>query len=291
MSNETPGYQPPVAPPPPVYNAPVQKPVRRVGVFTMGASLIGAGALTIYAIINPGLDIYQIIRYTPAILILLGIEILVYAIFQKNSHLQYDFLSMFVCFILIVFSLSLAGIPTIFKNWGPNREYTEKRLQNEVYDLCYDKLSAVEKISDVDIHINLERPELEKDMTYRQLTGEDLVNINVTLYNEYPSTEAFTAACRKLLNELTSTRVPFDGVAFTTNGKIRYDLHLEGRYQLAMTAKELEPLVDVTSNEQENASSEVSSASASSNTVSNTSSTTSTTSSTPPTSSTASLAA
>ena len=290
MSNEAPGYQPPVAPPPPVYNAPVQKPARRVGIFTMGASLIGAGLLTIYAIINPGLDIYQIIRYTPAILILLGIEILVYAIFQRDSRLQYDFLSMFTCFILIVFSLSLAGVPSILKNWGPNREYTENRLQNEVYDLCYNKLSAVEKISDVDIHINLERPELEKDMSYKELTGEDLVNINVTLYNEYPSSEAFTTACRKLLNELNPTGVPFDGVAFTANGKTRYDLHLEGRYQLAMSAKELEPLVDITPNEEDSASSEVSSVPATSSTVNNTSSTTSSASSTPPTSSIASLA-
>lgn len=270
MSNETPGYQPPITPPP-VYNVPPQKSVRRVGTFTMGASLIGAGALTIYAIVNPGLDVYQIIRFTPAILILLGIEILIHAIFQRSSRLQYDFLSMFTCFILIVFSLSLAGIPSILKNWGPNREYTENRLQNEVYNLCYDKLGHIEKISDVDIHINLERPELEKDMSYKQLSGEDLVNINVTLYNEYPSTEAFTAACRKLLNELTATGVPFDGVAFTANGKARYELHLEGRYQLAMTAKELEPLVDVTPPEDDTAFSEASSASASS-TASNTSS-------------------
>ncbi len=250
MSNEAPGYQPPVTPPPPPYT-PVQKPARRVGVFTMGFSLIGAGVLAIYALVNPAVDVFHLIRYTPAILILLGLEILAYAIFQRHSRLQYDFLSMFTCFVLIFGSLLLAAVPAAIENWGPGRGYTETRIENEIYDLCYENLNASDEVSSLDVYVRLANPELEKDMSYTSLIDADLVNVNVTLTKEYPSAEAFAADCRALMNQLAKTGVQFDGLAFDADGKTRYELHLEGRYQLNMNAKELEALVDSYSDEEE----------------------------------------
>lgn len=264
MSNEAPGYQPPVTPPPPY--TPAQKPARRVGVFTMGFSLIGAGVLAIYALINPAVDVLHLIRYTPAILILLGLEILAYAIFQRHSRLQYDFLSMFTCFVLIFGSLLIAAVPAAIENWGPGRGYTETRIENEIYDLCYESLNGSDEVTSLDVHVRLTNPELEKDMSYTSLVDADLVNVNVMLSKEYPSAEAFAASCRTLMNQLAKTGVQFDGLAFEADGKTRYELHLEGRYQLNMNAKELEALVDSYSDEEEGdedtASSEVTSSAA-----------------------------
>ncbi len=86
---------------------------KRVGMITMGVSLVLAGALLIYHVFQPNLDILLILKLTPIILVFLGLEILYYSFTYKEEKLKYDFLSMFVCFILIVGSLAMAAVPQV----------------------------------------------------------------------------------------------------------------------------------------------------------------------------------
>ncbi|MEG2053386.1 MAG: hypothetical protein RR052_00445 [Oscillospiraceae bacterium] len=97
----------------PIRSLPVQTPrPRRVGTFTMGLSLIASG-LVFLSILLFDLKVEQIlfiIKFSPLILISLGIEVLVYNIGFKYEKVKYDFVSMLVCLGLI----GVFGVITMF---------------------------------------------------------------------------------------------------------------------------------------------------------------------------------
>lgn len=103
------GYQPPQMPP---QDPPQPKPqrVRRVGTVTMGLSLIAAGILFLMSLLFHNVDVGYWLRFSPIILVILGIEILVFNFSKKHDKLKYDFLSIFFSFVLIFVTLGVAFV-------------------------------------------------------------------------------------------------------------------------------------------------------------------------------------
>ena len=87
--------------------APPRQRVRRVGTVTFGVTLIAAGFLFLFSLFFPGLDVGYFLRFTPIILILLGIEVLIYHFGFRDDRVKYDFLSFIFCFVMIFGSLGL----------------------------------------------------------------------------------------------------------------------------------------------------------------------------------------
>lgn len=77
---------------------------RRVGTLTMGLALVAIGVLVLISLFIKSFDLIWVLRFSPVILIFLGIEILV-ASFQNKEKLQYDGLSIALSIILIVGTL------------------------------------------------------------------------------------------------------------------------------------------------------------------------------------------
>lgn len=92
---------------------------RRVGTVTMACALIAVGVLLIIGSFNQSISFLMMARLAPIILIVLGIEILFRYFVSKGEKLRYDFLSGFVCFILIIGSLGMAAIPEVWNQLGP----------------------------------------------------------------------------------------------------------------------------------------------------------------------------
>ena len=85
--------------PQPEAPAPEPEP-RRVGTVTMGITLVASGIVLLAGQFGL-LSVVEVLRWSPVILIMLGIETLVGCALAKGGKMRYDILSMFICFILI----------------------------------------------------------------------------------------------------------------------------------------------------------------------------------------------
>ena len=91
---------------------PEQKPLRRVGTFTMGIALICSGlGICLWQFLPAG-SIWNLLRYSPAFLVVLGIEVLLSSAASKNGMLKYDWLSMILCFFLIFACIAFSAFGT-----------------------------------------------------------------------------------------------------------------------------------------------------------------------------------
>ena len=112
---------PPSPPQAPQWN-PAGPPVkeRRVGRLTLGVTLIATGVVLLLTMFVPGFSLFTVAKFAPVILILIGVEILVNVCVARGVRLRYDFLSMFVCFLLICGSLCVSAVPMRMRITGAN---------------------------------------------------------------------------------------------------------------------------------------------------------------------------
>lgn len=87
---------------------------RRVGTFTLGIVLLAAGTAMLVSTIWPDINVRWVLSASPAILILLGIETLLAA--RGGGRVKYDWLGMFLCFILVGAALSMYVAAWYFAN-------------------------------------------------------------------------------------------------------------------------------------------------------------------------------
>lgn len=91
-----------------------EAPPRRVGTFTLGVVLAAAGGGMLAAMFWPQADVRWMFSASPVILILLGIETLLAA--RGGGRVKYDWLGMFLCFILVGAALSMYAAAWYFAN-------------------------------------------------------------------------------------------------------------------------------------------------------------------------------
>lgn len=84
------------------------RPARRAGTFTFGIVLVCGGTAMLVSLFWPELPMEWALRLTPGILIILGVEVLLAA--RGGGRVRYDWLGMFLCFVLTVFALGLYGV-------------------------------------------------------------------------------------------------------------------------------------------------------------------------------------
>lgn len=89
---------------------------RRVGTFTLGICLVVFGVLFLLHLFVKNIDYLLIFHLWPVILILLGAEILFYAIRSPQKHYQYDFAAILIILLLVSFTVGMAGIDWLITN-------------------------------------------------------------------------------------------------------------------------------------------------------------------------------
>ena len=97
----------------PAPQTPANAPVRRVGSVTLGICLITAGVLFLCYFFVPNFNWQLVLKIVPAAgLILLGCEVLYFA--AKPQRWKYDFLSVFLCIVLMVCAFGGACLMAAF---------------------------------------------------------------------------------------------------------------------------------------------------------------------------------
>lgn len=223
------------------------KKVRRVGTMTMGIALIAAGICAIVSLFYPQFDIIAVLKLAPAVLIFLGLEILINYFFHREDTLKYDFLSGFVCFLLICASVGAVAIPPIWKQYGPMRYQLENDLQADAEDLCYQALQDSPVAS---IHTWLElHQQIPEDgnLTLAELKASDRIGIDISLTGTYKDKAEFAAACQQVLTQLQTTGLRFRSIDLSTAEEQKdyysYYLSLGNAVQINQSVESLTQMV------------------------------------------------
>jgi hypothetical protein len=80
---------------------------RRVGTFTTGIVLVMFGIMFLLRLIYPGINYLRIASLWPVILIMLGIEIIIYYLINKEEIIKYDFGAIILIILVSFFAMGM----------------------------------------------------------------------------------------------------------------------------------------------------------------------------------------
>ncbi len=116
------------------------KKVRRVGSIAFALVLIAAGVLLIVYQLVPQFDLLKILKFSPVILIALGIEMLVYSA-RPDVKVKFDWLAMLGTAFTLCIVGTAALLPLAISEWGPARNYAQTRIESQKADAMYSALT------------------------------------------------------------------------------------------------------------------------------------------------------
>lgn len=229
-------------------------PQRRVGSLTLGVCLIAAGILFGCYYFVPGFNGQLVLEIAPAAgLVLLGCEVLFFA--ARPGQWKYDFVSVFVCLVLIVCCFGMLLLPAVWDEISPERWHTANQLGSEYTELVYDAIHrdapdiALRDVSS-DVYLSSSKVKTLDEVK----PGADHLELTVNLYGPYDSVEAFAADCRTIAGAVQTQRIRPDAINFaydpvgdvqstlnegTARPTERYQLRLDGVIQQDWTAGQM----------------------------------------------------
>ena len=192
-------------------------PQRRVGSLTLGICLIAAGTFFLCYFFVPGFPWQRVLEIAPAAgLILLGAEVLFFA--ARPGQWKYDFVSVFICLVLMAMCFGLALLPAVWDQVDPQ----VRQIQNRLSDEALAELYAACKANNSDIAIEDMGGRLYLDVSGAKTLDEVAamspsdyyLNVTVQLFGPYDSKEAFAQDCRTLTTLAQQCTVPPDVLHF-----------------------------------------------------------------------------
>ena len=224
------------------------KKVRRVGSIAFALVLIAAGVLLIVYQFVPQFDLLKILKFSPVILIVLGVEMLYYSA-RPDVKVKFDWLAMLgTAFTLCVVGTA-ALLPLAISEWGPARNYAQTRIESQKADAMYSALTAdpalKAKLNSLNVEVRFFH---EADGDYTLQSGDDCI-LYAALQGPYADAETFAADCMAVMQ-----RAADDGLGFTcyhfdadedTDDGISYYLDCVASYPAGLTAAQVAQRVQV----------------------------------------------
>ena len=218
------------------------KKTRRVGTLAFALVLILAGVLLMLYQIVPAFNLLQIVKFSPVILIVLGIEMLVYSA-KPDVLVKFDWLAMLgTAFTLCVVGAA-ALLPLAVSEWGPARSSAISRIETEKVDALYSALTADPELKaktgycGVNVWFNH-----GAGGSYTLQSGDDCV-LNATLTGPYADAESFAADCVGIMQLAADKDLGFTSYHFSsgedTDDGISYYLDCVASYPAGLTAAQV----------------------------------------------------
>ena len=215
------------------------KKVRRVGSIAFALVLIAAGVLLIVYQFVPQFDLLKILKFSPVILIALGIEMLVYSA-RPDVKVKFDWLAMLGTAFTLCIVGTAALLPLAISEWNPARDYARNRIESQKADAMYSALTAdpalKAKLNSLNVEVHFFH---EADGDYTLQSGDDCI-LYAALQGPYADAETFAADCMAVMQ-----RAADDGLGFTcyhfnadedTDDGISYYLDCVASYPAGLTA-------------------------------------------------------
>lgn len=224
---------------------PVPRRVRRVGTLTFGLTLIAMGILLLLSVILPELDLLAALRFAPAVLILLGIEVLAYNA-RPGVIFKYDPLSILVCILLI---LGVAGSQLVSRLAVSRTAW--QNLEADLDRRAYTALQTVEDVWYVSSSVPMDHLVTADEQGNAVLSAGDEVWAFVRLDGSYADALQFARACRRVMDTAQKAGLPYTAYRFSSNcsdnppdNRVDYSLAAEGSWETGRTAEQLAESVD-----------------------------------------------
>lgn len=218
------------------------KKTRRVGTLAFALVLILAGVLLMVYQLVPRFNLLQIVKFSPIILVVLGIEMLVYSA-KPGVLVKFDWLAMLgTAFTLCVVGAA-ALLPLAVSEWGPARSSAINRIETEKVDALYSALTADPELKaktgycGVNVWFNH-----GAGGSYTLQSGDDCV-LNTTLTGPYADAESFAADCIGIMQLAADKDLGFTSYHFSsgedTDDGISYYLDCVASYPAGLTAAQV----------------------------------------------------
>jgi len=224
------------------------KKVRRVGSIAFALVLIAAGVLLIVYQFVPQFDLLKILKFSPVILIALGIEMLVYSA-RPDVKVKFDWLAMLGTAFTLCIVGTAALLPLAISEWNPASDYARNRIESQKADAMYSALTAdpalKAKLNSLNVEVRFFH---EADGDYTLQSGDDCI-LYAALQGPYADAETFAADCMAVMQ-----RAADDGLGFTcyhfnadedTDDGISYYLDCVASYPAGLTAAQVAQRVQV----------------------------------------------
>lgn len=221
--------------------------VRRVGTLTFGLVLVATGALLILRTLLPGLNLRFAASLAPAVLIVLGVEVLLYAA-RPDVKLKYDGVSIFLCLLVLLFLSAAAVLGPLCNIVGPANHTAARRLEQDYESRTASLLRADDalaaQISDLSVSIDLNH--LVDNAAAAAVQDGDQVMLYLTVWPEAcPDSLAFASMARSVIDQCEAAGLPFTSYRFDTlqrnlqDGDLTFELTLDDSWQADATAEAL----------------------------------------------------
>lgn len=232
--------------------APAQEPpkkVRRVGTVAFSLLLIASGFLLIAQQFLPNFDLLYVFRFAPALLILLGIEVLIYGTNTK-VQMKFDWLAIVGSAVTLCIVGAATLAPYVWQYLGPANAAAENayehRFTDGLYNAMNDDPTLKSHISNLYVSVSLNH---YGDNTLQE---GDNVYAEACLGNTcYATAEDFAADCLRIYQAAKKADIPVRNYSFYTdtdrsNTARGYRLDFLASQAEALTAAELANQVDET---------------------------------------------
>lgn len=224
------------------------KKVRRVGSIAFALVLIAAGVLLIVYQLVPQFDLLKILKFSPVILIVLGVEMLYYSA-RPDVKVKFDWLAMLGTAFTLCIVGTAALLPLAISEWSPARNYAQNRIESQKADAMYSAMTAdpalKAKLNSLNVEVRFFH---EADGDYTLQSGDDCI-LYAALQGPYADAETFAADCMAVMQ-----RAADDGLGFTcyhfnadedTDDGISYYLDCVASYPAGLTAAQVAQRVQV----------------------------------------------
>ena len=218
------------------------KKVRRVGSIAFALVLIAAGVLLMVYQFVPQFDLLKILKFSPVILIVLGVEMLYYSA-RPDVKVKFDWLAMLgTAFTLCVVGTA-ALLPLAISEWNPASDYAQNRIESQKADAMYSALTADPELKartnslSVNVWFNH-----ETHGNYTLQDGDDCI-LHTELVNDYADAETFAADCMAVMQAAQAENLGFTRYSFSTDEDtddgISYYLDCVASYPAGLTAAQV----------------------------------------------------
>lgn len=196
---------PETAPKPPVK-------VRRVGTFSLGLMLVAIGAIQLAQIFMPNVNVLSVVKYAPVVLIVLGIEVLIYAA-RPDVKIKYDVISIFLCIIIMLTAGASGAVAAVAQAFTPEnvtkRVTTEEQYKKTVQKALSNIPNAHDFVHDYSIDVSSERWFM--DMPVGTMHATVYLTMN---YGAQTTAEEFVRDCMKVMDAVNATDIPVEYYRF-----------------------------------------------------------------------------
>ncbi|MCI8601245.1 MAG: hypothetical protein HFE45_06575 [Oscillospiraceae bacterium] len=218
---------------------PAVKTSRRVGTTTMGFALVALGAVLVAGQLGL-VDTLQMLCWMPALLILLGFEVLLHSLFSGGRKLRYDVLSMLLCFLLVIGSAACGILPTIFgseRNYRLASEQISQQLEQQIAGAV-----GAGNIANMHVSVWYEGYQFESRIpSVEELAAQNNyeASVQLSLTGEYETAEDFAKSVEQAAGKIAALSLPVDYYTFFSYSETsEYSISLDN-WGLGLSAKEL----------------------------------------------------